>query len=138
MCIRDRCISVEEVRERLNGIVDYIFWHERKIINRLDDSVIQINRKKLVTYRRARGFAPSPIKLPPGFDNEQYGIGLGAELDVAGLDAIAQMEEARSNLLGGLYSSIIGSQGGSNEGGLFSNFLGDLDLQDIIDALTGG
>ena len=68
----------------------------------------------------------------------RYGIGLGAELDVAGLDAIAQMEEARSNLLGGLYSSIIGSQGGSNEGGLFSNFLGDLDLQDIIDALTGG
>ena len=75
-----QCISVEEVRERLNGIVDYIFWHERKIINRLDDSVIQINRKKLVTYRRARGFAPSPIKLPPGFDNEQYGIGLGAEI----------------------------------------------------------
>ena len=75
-----QCTSVEEVRERLNGIANYIFWHERKIINRLDDSVVQINRKKLVTYRRARGFAPSPIKLPPGFDNQQYGIGLGAEI----------------------------------------------------------
>ena len=27
-----QCTSVEEVRERLNGIANYIFWHEEKLL----------------------------------------------------------------------------------------------------------
>jgi hydrogenase maturation protein HypF len=75
-----QCISENEIKERMIGIADYVFWHKRKIINRMDDSVVQINRNKLITYRRARGFAPTPIKLPPGFGDGQCGIGLGAEI----------------------------------------------------------
>ena len=65
----------------------------------------------------------------------RYGIGLGAELDVGGLDAIAQMEEGRANLLRDLYASLIGTQGGSSQSGLLSSFLGDFKLEDIISKL---
>ena len=50
--------------------INYIFWHERKIINRLDDSVVQINRKKLVTIEEQR-FCSLSNKTTSGFDNQQ-------------------------------------------------------------------
>tara|TARA_A100000172_G_scaffold78587_1_gene64349 strand:+ start:41 stop:1129 length:1089 start_codon:yes stop_codon:yes gene_type:complete len=66
----------------------------------------------------------------------RYGVGLGAELDVGGLDAIAQMEEGRANLLAGLYSSLIGSQGqAEGQEGLFSKLFGGKTIAEIISDL---
>ena len=52
-----------EALERLMGIADYFLVHNRDIYSRYDDSVTMIERKEVQLIRRARGYAPSPIKL---------------------------------------------------------------------------
>ncbi len=59
----------EEALENLSGIVDFFLLHDRKIQNRIDDSVVTFAGKRQILLRRARGFVPHPIvasrKLPP-------------------------------------------------------------------------
>jgi hydrogenase maturation protein HypF len=69
-----------EARERLAGIADYALMHDRGIANRIDDSVVRVMDGKCRVLRRARGFAPSPIKLPTGFEGAPELIALGGEL----------------------------------------------------------
>ncbi len=69
-----------EARERLAGIADYALVHDRRIANRVDDSVVRIVDGKTRMLRRARGFAPSPIKLPAGFEAAPQLTALGGEL----------------------------------------------------------
>lgn len=52
--------------------------HDRKIINRCDDSVIKIISSKTFFLRRSRGFVPLPITLPI---NTTETLALGAELN---------------------------------------------------------
>ncbi|HQJ57237.1 MAG TPA: carbamoyltransferase HypF [Caldisericia bacterium] len=54
----------EEAEEKLNGITKYFVLHNREIKHRIDDSVVFIENKNLNFIRRARGFAPDPIKIP--------------------------------------------------------------------------
>ncbi|BFM07898.1 carbamoyltransferase HypF [Halioxenophilus aromaticivorans] len=75
-----QCIGNQEALERLADIADYFLLHNRDIINRLDDSVVQIMGGKQTVMRRARGFAPQPIKLPPGFNAPKTVLALGADL----------------------------------------------------------
>lgn len=49
---------------RLHGLADAYVVHDRGILVRCDDSVLQSNRGAPVFIRRARGYAPAPIKLP--------------------------------------------------------------------------
>ena len=56
------CISNEEAFERLNGIADFFVCHDRKVNLRNDDSLCAIQRGKPQVWRRARGYAPQPIK----------------------------------------------------------------------------
>lgn len=42
----------------LQEICDYILTHNREIVHPIDDSVVQLDERKLLFYRRARGFAP--------------------------------------------------------------------------------
>src|SRR6516225_2522720 len=60
-------IDDTEARERLAAIAHYALVHNRRIANRVDDSVVRVVGGKSRVLRRARGFAPSPIKLPRGF-----------------------------------------------------------------------
>lgn len=53
--------------ERLGGIADWIVSHDRPIHNRVDDSVVRVFAGATRVLRRARGLAPAPIALPPGF-----------------------------------------------------------------------
>lgn len=57
-----------EAQEELAGIVDCLLVHDRKIQNRIDDSVVAFAGRKPILLRRARGFVPHPIlasrKLP--------------------------------------------------------------------------
>jgi len=53
----------EEAVRRLDDICDYYLLHDRDIYSRYDDSVIRIFRGSEMVLRRARGYAPYPIKL---------------------------------------------------------------------------
>ena len=67
-------------REKLAGIADYALVHDREIANRVDDSLVRVIGGRSRVLRRARGFAPSPIKLPAGFAAAPDLLALGGEL----------------------------------------------------------
>lgn len=72
------CKDNGEALQKLTGIADYFLFHDRDILVRYDDSVSRIFAGGEYPLRRARGYAPYPIKL-----KENYGIevlALGAEL----------------------------------------------------------
>ena len=69
-----------DMAQRLAGIADYALTHDRDIANRVDDSVVRVVRGQARLVRRARGYAPAPIMLPPGFDNAPEILALGGEL----------------------------------------------------------
>jgi len=75
-----QCIDNDEAREKLEIIADYFLFHNREIINRVDDSVVRVIGDKVQTIRRARGYAPAPISLPPGFDNVPQILAMGSQL----------------------------------------------------------
>jgi len=57
------CLSNAEARERLGGVADYILCHDREINLRNDDSLCIIQNDMPQVWRRARGYAPNPIRL---------------------------------------------------------------------------
>ena len=73
-------IDDREARERLAGIAAFALVHDREIANRVDDSVVRIMAGKCRVLRRARGFAPSPIRLPAGFETVPAILAMGGEL----------------------------------------------------------
>ncbi|MEH1937662.1 MAG: carbamoyltransferase HypF [Nostoc sp.] len=75
-----QCIDNDEAREKLKTIADYFLFHNREIINRVDDSVVRVIGDKAQTIRRARGYAPASISLPPGFHNVPQILAMGSEL----------------------------------------------------------
>jgi hydrogenase maturation protein HypF len=75
-----QCIDNDEAREKLRTIADYFIFHNREILNRVDDSVVRVISDKVQTIRRARGYAPTPISLPPGFQNVPQILAMGSEL----------------------------------------------------------
>jgi hydrogenase maturation protein HypF len=75
-----QCIDNVEAKEKLGTIADYFLLHNRDIVNRVDDSVVRVIDNKLQILRRARGYAPTPINLPPGFTNIPPVLAMGGEL----------------------------------------------------------
>jgi len=75
-----QCIADEDARQRLAACADYLLWHEREIVNRLDDSVVRIVAGTTQVLRRARGYAPAPLPLPDGFVNAPAILALGGDL----------------------------------------------------------
>ena len=75
-----QCIDNDEAREKLSKVADYFLFHNRDIVNRIDDSVVRIVGEKLQIIRRARGYAPAAINLPPGFENIPQILAMGGEL----------------------------------------------------------
>ena len=67
-------------RERLGDIAPYALLHDREIANRVDDSVARMMAGRLRLLRRARGFAPAPLALPPGFEAAPELLAMGGEL----------------------------------------------------------
>jgi hydrogenase maturation protein HypF len=74
------CIDNNAAREQLKGIADYWLLHDRDILHRIDDSVVQLVNRKPRVIRLARGYAPITMPLPPGFSKPQNCLALGGEL----------------------------------------------------------
>jgi hydrogenase maturation protein HypF len=66
----------DEALRRLSGIADYFLIHNRDIYSRYDDSVAIVERGTSQLVRRARSYAPYPIRL--SFEAKQV-LGCGAE-----------------------------------------------------------
>ncbi len=75
-----QCTGNDEARERLAGIADYFLMHDRDIVNRLDDSVARVMAGQPRMLRHARGYAPTPLPLPPGFQDAPAILAMGGEL----------------------------------------------------------
>jgi hydrogenase maturation protein HypF len=75
-----QCIDNDEARKQLAGIADALLLHDRDIVNRLDDSVVRQVADAPSLLRRARGYAPTPLYLPAGFQNAPAILALGGEL----------------------------------------------------------
>jgi hydrogenase maturation protein HypF len=56
--------GLTEARERLGGIADAFVMHDREIVARYDDSVVRPTGRTTILLRRARGYAPMPLRLP--------------------------------------------------------------------------
>ncbi|MFV8753561.1 carbamoyltransferase HypF [Nannocystaceae bacterium ST9] len=57
-----------QARVDLAGIADLALMHDREIAHRVDDSLVCVMAGAPRLLRRARGYAPEPIALPPGFE----------------------------------------------------------------------
>ncbi|MGB9681368.1 MAG: carbamoyltransferase HypF [bacterium] len=58
------CQDNDEAIKRLKDIAEYFLLNNRDIYSRYDDSVVSVVDGNIQMIRRARGYAPSPIKLP--------------------------------------------------------------------------
>lgn len=75
-----QAIDNDDARLQLSDIADLFLLHNRPIQNRVDDSVVRSVDGASQTLRRARGYAPAALPLPPGFENTPDLVALGAEL----------------------------------------------------------
>lgn len=75
-----QCIDNADAGQRLHGLADAYLLHDREIVNRVDDSVVRLMHGRPRLLRRARGYAPAPIVLPPGFADAPPVLALGGEL----------------------------------------------------------
>ncbi len=57
-------VENERALRELRGKVDYLLLHNRRIVNRCDDSVLKVVEGEPVFLRRSRGYAPEPVRLP--------------------------------------------------------------------------
>ncbi|RUO97373.1 carbamoyltransferase HypF [Hyphomicrobium sp.] len=67
-------------QEELSGIATYVLAHDRDILNRVDDSVVQNSAGKTRVLRRSRGYAPAAIGLPRGFEQAPELFAAGGDL----------------------------------------------------------
>jgi hydrogenase maturation protein HypF len=72
--------DIEVARAKLRGVADALVLHDRDIANRIDDSVVRFMGGRPRLLRRARGYAPSAIALPRGFEHTPQVLAYGGEL----------------------------------------------------------
>ncbi len=73
-------IDNSEALRKLSGEVDFFLFHDRRIAQRCDDSVVRLHKRRPVIIRRSRGYAPEPIhvKNPSNLSI----VGMGGEENV--------------------------------------------------------
>jgi hydrogenase maturation protein HypF len=69
-----------ETCRQLAEIASFALTHDRAIANRVDDSVVRVMSGRPRVLRRARGYAPAPLRLPNGFENAPDLLAMGGEL----------------------------------------------------------
>jgi len=63
----------------LGAIADYFLFHNRKIENRCDDSIVQVIDGKAQLFRRSRGYVPHPVHVLRA-DASLIILGVGGEM----------------------------------------------------------
>lgn len=61
------CTDEREALARLRGIADLWLVHDRPIARPVDDSIVRVMLDREMVLRRARGYAPLPVRLVSGF-----------------------------------------------------------------------
>lgn len=70
-----------DIVKKLEGIADYFLLHDRKIVNRCDDSVVRFRGEDMAFIRRSRGYVPEPYDLSH-ISKDLNVLALGPEIDV--------------------------------------------------------
>jgi hydrogenase maturation protein HypF len=81
------CIDDDDAFSRLSSLADFFLTHNRRIHNRVDDSVLRLTGDRVVMVRRGRGYAPSWFTLP--YQSRRTVIAFGAMLQTAGAVAFS-------------------------------------------------
>jgi hydrogenase maturation protein HypF len=68
-------IKNDIIQSKLREMADYFLLHNRRIHQRVDDSVIRISNNSPVLIRRSRGWVPEPINLPFKIPHPSLGVG---------------------------------------------------------------
>ncbi len=71
------CTEEHEALERLAGIADFFLVHDRPIARHVDDSVTRVMSGREMVLRRARGYAPLPLR---GKETSPCVLAVGAHL----------------------------------------------------------
>ncbi len=74
------CTDDAEARQRLGAMADLFLVHDRAIARPVDDSVVRRAAGGPVLLRRARGFAPAPLRLPVDADAAEPLLCVGAHM----------------------------------------------------------
>jgi hydrogenase maturation protein HypF len=75
-----QAITLAQARQQVGDGVHAVLDHNRAIERRVDDSVGRVIDGQFRVMRRARGYAPAPLALPPGFDQHTSVLALGGDL----------------------------------------------------------
>lgn len=76
-------ITDEDAKTQLGQIATFALTHNREILNRADDSVVRCAGGAMRVLRRARGYAPAAMRLPPGFESAPEILAVGSDLKSA-------------------------------------------------------
>jgi hydrogenase maturation protein HypF len=57
------CIDEREALKRLEDVADYFLVHNRPIVRHVDDSITRVMCGREMVLRRARGYAPLPVRM---------------------------------------------------------------------------
>lgn len=78
------CISPDEAFNKLGEIADIFLIHNRPILRHCDDSIVRVVMNRELVLRRARGYAPLPIRLTEERKGKEFfshdSISVGAHL----------------------------------------------------------
>jgi len=74
---RPLCICEEEAFSELSSVADVFLVHNRRIMHRLDDSIVHMMAQQPVIMRRARGYIPYAISIPSQMNSSETTV-LGA------------------------------------------------------------
>ncbi len=58
------CTDEREALDRLAGVADVFLVHDRPIARHVDDSIVRVMAGRELVLRRARGYAPLPVRAP--------------------------------------------------------------------------
>jgi len=73
-------LTNQQALEQLQEIADLWLMHDRDILQRADDSLLRLNEYGSEMLRRARGYVPDALPLPPGFSAPKPLLALGGDL----------------------------------------------------------
>ncbi|WP_425428649.1 carbamoyltransferase HypF [Brenneria roseae] len=73
-------LTNEQATEQLGDIADLWLLHNREIVQRADDSLVRLHPHKAEMLRRARGYVPDALPLPPGLTGQRSLLAMGADL----------------------------------------------------------